>query len=42
MMTQLVERLSLDLSSDLDLRGMSSSSALGSMLGIKPTLKKKK
>ena len=39
---QSVERLTLDLSSGPDLRVMSSSPALGSTLGIKPTLKKKK
>ena len=32
----------LDLSSGLDLRVMSSSPALGSVVGVKPTLKKKK
>jgi len=39
---QLVEHLTLDLSSGLDLRIVSSSPALGSMLGLEPTLKKKK
>ena len=34
--------LTLDLSSGLDLRVMSSSPALGSMLGMEPTKKKKK
>ena len=36
-----VRHLTLDLSSGLDLRVMTSSPALGSMLGIKPTLKNK-
>ena len=38
---QLVKGPTLDLSSGLDLRVVSSSPALGSALGIKPTLKKK-
>ena len=37
-----VKRLTLDLSSSLDLRVVSSSPALGSALGVKPTLTKKK
>ena len=41
-MAQVVKHLTLDLSSGLDLQGMSSSSVLGSALGLKPTLKKKK
>ena len=39
---QLVERPTLDLSSGLDLRVVSPSPTLGSVLGIKPALKKKK
>ena len=38
----LVKCPTLDLSSGLDLRIVSSSPALGSMLGMEPTLKKKK
>lgn len=34
--------MTLDLPSDLDLRVLSSSLALGSLLGTEPTLKKKK
>ena len=37
-----VKRLTLDLSSGLDLRIMSSSPELGSMPAMEPTLKKKK
>ena len=36
-MAQSVERLTLDLSSGLDLRVVSSSPALDSVLGMKPT-----
>jgi len=39
---QSVKHPTLDLSSGLDLRVMSSSPTLGSMLGVEPTLKKKK
>ena len=39
---QSAKHLTLDLSSDLDLRVMSSSPMLGSVLGVEPTLKKKK
>jgi len=39
---QSVKHLTVDLSSGPDLRVMSSSSMLGSMLGMEPTLKKKK
>ena len=41
-MAQLVKHLTHDLSSGLDLRVLSSSPALGSALGMKPTLKKNK
>ena len=41
-MAQLVKHGTLDLSSGLDLRVMNSSPTLGSMLDVKPTLKKKK
>ena len=41
-MAQSVKQPTLDLSSDLDLRVRSSSPALGSELGVRPTLKKKK
>ena len=40
-MAQSIEHLTLDFSSGLDLRVLSSSPALGSMLGQEPTLKKK-
>ena len=39
-MAQLVKRLTLDRSLGLDLRVVSSSLALGSTLGLKPTFKK--
>ena len=39
---QSVKHLTLDLSSGLDLRVLSSSPTLGSMLGVEPTFKKKK
>ena len=39
-MAQSVKCLTLDFSSGLDLRVMSSSPALGSMLGMEPTFKK--
>ncbi|KAF0878395.1 KIF3B protein, partial [Crocuta crocuta] len=41
-LAQLVKHLTLDLSSDIGLRVVSSSPTLGSVLGMKPTLKKKK
>ena len=41
-MAQSVEHLTLDLSPGLDLRVVSSSSVLGSMLGVRPTLKQNK
>ena len=40
-MAQLVECLSLDLSSGLDLRVLGLSPVLGSMLGMEPTLRKR-
>jgi len=39
---QLVKHLTFDLSSGFDLRVMSSSPMLGSVLGVEPTKKKKK
>ena len=39
-MAQLVEQLTLDFSSGLDLRVISSSPTLGSMLGVEPIYKK--
>ena len=42
MVTQSVKRPTLDLSSGLDLKIVSSSLALGSTLGMEPTLKKEK
>ena len=41
-MAQSVKHPTLDLSSGLDLRVVSSSPALGSMMGVKPTFKKRK
>ena len=41
-MAQSVKRLTLDLSSGLDLRVMSSSPALGSRLGVEPTEEEEK
>ena len=41
-MTQLVKGLTLDFSSGLDLRVMTSSPVLGYMLGVDPTWKKQK
>ena len=41
-MVQLVKHPTLDLGSGLDLRVVSSSPVLGSMLGMKPTFKKLK
>ena len=41
-MVQLVKHLTLDLGSGLDLTVVNLSSALGSMLGVEPTLKKTK
>lgn len=41
-MVQSFEHLTHDISSDLDLRVVSSSPALGSLLGVEPTLKKEK
>ena len=41
-MTQLTKYQTLDLSSVLDLRAMSSSPVLGSTLGVESTLQKKK
>ena len=40
-MAQSFKHLTLDLNSSLDLRVVSSSPMLGSILGVKPTLKKK-
>ena len=40
-MAQLVGHVTLDISSDLDLRVMSLSPVLGSALGVEPTEKKK-
>ena len=41
-MDQSVKHLTLDLSSGLDLRAVSSGPTLGFVLGVKPTFKKKK
>ena len=40
-MVQLVEHLTLDLRSDLNLRVLNSRSVMGTTLGVEPTLKKK-